>query len=446
MNDKNAFERQVAGRILHHAGPIRPVDDGAIFNSITSTRAPGGRFHVMFSATKFVLAGAIVALFGGFLLAGVVTQPGDDGLPAVGAPASAQAGRTEATASEPMTDVETDAPTTTTDLLPGTDLVTEEIAPGVSRVLSDGLRDLSGHVQDVAVNAEGEVWLELGSPRKWSVVRLGAPGASETLGRKDPWPLGVTSDGVPVVSGGGGDRVLDGATWSTTELPAYDRCALLDWTSAIGPDGNCWVPPFRVDGAGEVASLERFGVDGTRTEVIGAEIGLRPDQYVGIPVVAPDGTIWADVTRREKRGSIFEGLAAYDGTTWSLIPYEGDENVVSDYAMAVDSNGVVWISRPTYPVEPASDPVVILSWDGESWASHEKPRSAFQYPIQPWPNGVSVFGSQATRWDGTTLSAVDLPVRLDADAPFAMAPDGTAWTVLDEQLYAITPDAVVATE
>ncbi len=48
-----------------------------------------GRFQSMFSATKFVVAGAIVALFGGFLLAGVMTtQPNDELAPAVGVSAS----------------------------------------------------------------------------------------------------------------------------------------------------------------------------------------------------------------------------------------------------------------------------------------------------------------------------------------------------------------------
>ena len=36
----------------------------------------------MFSATKFIVAGVIVALFGGFLLAGVLTQPSDESTPA----------------------------------------------------------------------------------------------------------------------------------------------------------------------------------------------------------------------------------------------------------------------------------------------------------------------------------------------------------------------------
>ena len=47
----------------------------------------------MFSATKFVVAGVIVALFGGFLVAGVLTtqQQGDESVPAAGASASAPA-------------------------------------------------------------------------------------------------------------------------------------------------------------------------------------------------------------------------------------------------------------------------------------------------------------------------------------------------------------------
>jgi hypothetical protein len=35
-----------------------------------------------------------------------------------------------------------------TDLLPGVDLVTEEVEPGVHRVMSDGLRDLSRTADD----------------------------------------------------------------------------------------------------------------------------------------------------------------------------------------------------------------------------------------------------------------------------------------------------------
>ena len=141
MDDMNPFERQVVGQIHTFVGPSRPVDDAAIFTAITTTQSPKWRFQSMFSATKFVVAGAIVALFGGFLLSGVLTQqPSDDRLPAVGASASAtaQAEATDAATSEPEPTTEAVADSTTPDLLPGVDLVTEEVEPGVYRVLGDG--------------------------------------------------------------------------------------------------------------------------------------------------------------------------------------------------------------------------------------------------------------------------------------------------------------------
>ncbi len=97
MTDMTAFERQLSGEITGLMGPIRPVDDAAIFTAITATQVPKWRFRSMFSATKYVVAGAIVALFGGFLLAGVLTtQPSLEAVPAVGASASPEPSRTEA--------------------------------------------------------------------------------------------------------------------------------------------------------------------------------------------------------------------------------------------------------------------------------------------------------------------------------------------------------------
>ena len=78
----------------------------------------------MFSALKFVVAGVIVALFGGFLLAGVLTTPqGDEMAPAVV--------------------TESPSPMTTEELLPGVALTVEPVEPGVYRVVDDGVRDLT---------------------------------------------------------------------------------------------------------------------------------------------------------------------------------------------------------------------------------------------------------------------------------------------------------------
>jgi hypothetical protein len=129
-------------------------------------RIPQWRFQSMFNATKFVVAGAIVALFGGFLLSGVLTQPSEDRLPAVGASASAQAEPTGVVFAEPESvwDVEPDSTSTTAGLLPGVDLVTEEVEPGVFRVLSDGVRELSNVPVGAAADDELAFWDFLMSP------------------------------------------------------------------------------------------------------------------------------------------------------------------------------------------------------------------------------------------------------------------------------------------
>ena len=122
MTDMTAFERRVADGMLHRAGPVRPVDDLAIYESVIAANRQKGWGFTMFSALKFVAAAVIVALFGGFLLAGILTTPqGEDMAPAA------------VTASP--------SPMTTDELLAG--MVTEEVEPGVYRVVNDGVRDLT---------------------------------------------------------------------------------------------------------------------------------------------------------------------------------------------------------------------------------------------------------------------------------------------------------------
>jgi hypothetical protein len=91
MDDRNAFDRQIAREVLIGAGPTEPVDDLAVFDAvITATESPKWRFwprampsahgdnptvtgrtYTMFSPVNAIIAGAIVAL-GSLLL---VAQP-----------------------------------------------------------------------------------------------------------------------------------------------------------------------------------------------------------------------------------------------------------------------------------------------------------------------------------------------------------------------------------
>ena len=89
MDDNNAFEHRVAGEMMRRAGPTFPVDDAAIWTTIIATNAPKPRFKAIFGAVRFVVAGVIVAAFGGLLLTVVLTQPpGQVTAPAVGSTTS----------------------------------------------------------------------------------------------------------------------------------------------------------------------------------------------------------------------------------------------------------------------------------------------------------------------------------------------------------------------
>ncbi len=78
MDDMNAFEHQLADRVVRMAGPA-PHFDALEIARTAATQSPKWRFQSMFSATKYVAAGAIVALFGGFLLTSTLHQGPDDG-------------------------------------------------------------------------------------------------------------------------------------------------------------------------------------------------------------------------------------------------------------------------------------------------------------------------------------------------------------------------------
>jgi hypothetical protein len=83
MDDMQAIEQRISQEMLRRAGPSEPVDDLAIFDAVVAGSQQKRWGITMFSALKFVAASAIVALFGGFLLAGVLTtQQGDEVAPA----------------------------------------------------------------------------------------------------------------------------------------------------------------------------------------------------------------------------------------------------------------------------------------------------------------------------------------------------------------------------
>ena len=332
----------------------------------------------------------------------------------------------------------------TPDFLPGVVLVTEEVEPGVYRVIGDGVRDISDRVGQVAINSEGDVWVGLGAGGPINIIRLGEPGVSLKLVGRQRGTLGMTARGAPVIVSPDPARLFDGEAWRTTELSEYDACWVA-WSadeqrSAAGADGACYTSHGDGDGP-----LVRIDADGTRTAFTHAELGLGPEQNgVLSPVVGPDGSIWAAVFDTDFSTGIFEGLVRYDGSAWSFIPYDGDDAMLCGSCfsnLAVDRGGVIWFGRRVDDAAP------VLSWDGDSWGSYMQGegRSLRPYPVLSWPNGDIWFGSDA-RWDGATLSLAEPPIPWGDGWSRATAPDGSAWAAIDGQLYVVTPGAVMVTE
>ena len=51
MDDTTALDQLLTSEVRREAGPSQPVNDAAIFTSITATQSPKWRFQSMFSAT-----------------------------------------------------------------------------------------------------------------------------------------------------------------------------------------------------------------------------------------------------------------------------------------------------------------------------------------------------------------------------------------------------------
>ena len=289
----------------------------------------------MSSATKFVVAGAIVALSGGFLSGGVLTQQPSDERPPAAASASA-ASSPEATAdAAPGRSVRSD-------LLPGVDLVTEEVEPGVYRVVSDGVRDLSrsadhpnrylGGILDgnIVAGLDGSLW----RLDRESFYRLGEATTHH-------WPKGIRSSSFRP---GQTDIEVgpDGTVWLSAWVGVPGRNARTD---ILSYDGQTWSKRWR----GAFAKRWTNGVE-----------------------VQQDGTVWmAWSTNRAKKGEAASGpvrAARLGDDGWEVLPgrVEADHaGETGDVVVAAGGGSEVWL-RPGL-----SGP--LYRHDGEGWVVEETP-------------------------------------------------------------------------
>jgi hypothetical protein len=493
MDDMTAFERQLSGEVSGLMGPVRPVDDLAVYESVTAANQQSRWGSTMFSALRFVAASAIVALFGGFLMAGVLTtQPSDDSFSAAVSASPSIEATTEPT--------EADTTSVRSDVLPGVELTVEEAEPGVYRVLDDGVRDLVlGGNTDIVAGHDDGIWLL----RKNQFVRLGSEaghGWPKEGGRYHS-DFEVTPEGtvwviksdyrnwyskVGDVAERGTLFSSDGDGWVRTRLPHE----LLD--IAVAPEGTLWAswgaaPPVvrylgpsgwqRLDDetgsyfaahrlhpidSGAIYTDEPFGgfwvyryEDGAWTRFL--------DHVQGFDA-APDGTVWvlgelnlavpedfavpedideahALIEWREGLPTGESALARLAGGAWEW--WEPDDLPDMGLGIALEGGSVAGIPYDTFMAAP----------DGSLWASlwqrgpdGDDPAEAGLWTVDD-RNERERYDPQCdglVRFDGESADRF-LPGRC---ITMDIAADGSVWVLADgdrgRDLYVITPEAVAA--
>jgi hypothetical protein len=428
---------------------VVPDDLGEVLARLSTTPqgrgwlpAPSTRgMRVMMSATRFVVAALIVALFGAFIVTGTLA-PGPAHEPQPGAlDASPEAARTA-------------APTPGLELLPGVALDVREVTPGVYRILGDGSHDLTSGVQDVAVSADGDVWvLKTSDAGDTRVLRLGDSGSSyrgpddalyvelRTLLNGSVHILAPTSAHPDTYA------TWDGSSWVKPELDALDSC------DRAGADGDCWHL-----GAGSRESIWRITPGGERVEFTADDVGFSnlvaqdrallerdPDAAGGFTDIAagPDGSVWAAFVQGDPRTL---SLARYDGGTWSVIELDAPPYRApgwSDIGLAAD--GTVWAAYVTG--ERPHPMLEVRAWDGTSWRAFGPVEADGMLASGPTvffpPDGTIRFGTAGV-FDEGTLRTIELPAWPRASAK-SIAPDGSVWVAVDtgretDGLYVIRAD------
>jgi hypothetical protein len=460
MDDMNPFEQQVAAEVAREMRPSRPVDAVAVIAAVDAVRSPRWRFQTMFSATKFLVAGAIVALFGGFLLSGVMTQqPSDEPPP----PAAAS------TSASPLAD-----PTWT----PPPELVMVEIAPGVTKaavpgvssleswwldpetspqqdavaeervlismMLQDAEEETNGPYEfDFTFDREGDLWLL--SPA--GLLRVGDDTAYPSPGQMWHYPdLSSAPDGALWALAN--DTVASFRDGAWTAAPPFPGDAPADALEVL-PDGTVW--------ARSTTTLARLDGDAWTAHRITDEQGPVPERrrhFPGALSWTPDGSLWVTTNGARKRKT--GDLLRFDGEVFHPVelpvPVEGWIG-----PLASGPDGELWAYLD-------ADPPRLARFDGTDWgASGRVPRIAtdlcsgrmvsapdgrlWAIPRKRGPQHHDCDGDVLGAYDGATWTGVGaLPESwLTEVAKLHMGPDGNLWVESAPGLFLIAaPEAVTA--
>lgn len=384
----------------------------------------------MFSATKYLAAGIILAVVGGvFITTGAPEDRGSESLPAVGASLSAA----------PSSPTPSESPTTTTlsartvtnsDLLPGVDLQVMEVAPGVFHILGDG----TGHrftgisIRGFEITTDGQVWLEtqpfsLTATGKRTpgfvggvsnVFRLGVPGRElgenmrlDNLGRPR---MNHKSERVcdrgdsPPCYGGVMESFSDGK-WRPTDDPAvtFEVQAERNERKAFAADGAEWFINRRDDAPDTVVRRHNDETTEYSFDDLGIELppaatdddvdeGLHPVSVAASPVGAV-WVHWVSLRSMPHGGPIQDpvqmAVTEFDGDRWTSIRDDLwlDESVRDSLTIAgrpgVESlpdrlerttmkatdDGTLWLEAIAEDWQDGEIVVELSRWDGDQWST-----------------------------------------------------------------------------
>lgn len=362
------------------------------------------------------------------------------------------------------------APMRTEEFLSG--MVTEEVEPGVVRVLHDGYRDLTHPAEvceRVIVGDSDQIWRTTGC---WRLFRLGQAGEWDY----DPE--------VVHLGWGQGFASLDGRLWS---LEAAGRSPRDPYYLRLFDDG-AWVADPRV---GEASHGQIHVEDDGTVWVLGTDGAIHwsgetaarssswrdvwvPDRdrdMVTLLSVTDDGVAWF-ITEPQADGSIV--FLRFDGTDWEVVPGpEGfgaaPRHQVGILSAGVSPDGVLWTAG-----DSQSPHVSLARLDDEGWVVFTATSG-----VQPWggrpggwgttmdtlrvaPDGSAWVDASGPRHLATGDLACHGLARFDGDSwqsffsgdcisDLDFAPDGTVWVVAEDEdrevgTYVITPEAVAATK
>jgi hypothetical protein len=325
---------------------------------------------------------------------------------------------------------------TVDDLIPEAKLLTEEVEPGVLRILSDGVRGTLGGNEDVVAGSDGSVWVFKGR----QFHRLGDIASHEwendlfDTGQDSSEDIEVAPDGTLwwADRDGNGLKSFDGEQWVVRRATPKGERATVDQVEVLD-DGTVlasWWLGALGEGQRKVAKLGQDGWEILHS-VGGSEdawLGANPTGEVSIMLQTDDD----QPLYHETFPTSTEGQVGRADRPQGRIEH-----------MDVGSDGTIWLS-----LEHGG----LARHDGNSWTEFELPvglpglggiQAAPDGSVWSATCGWSAFSCELLRFDGETWDRFLGSLSLGDIDEIAFSPNGTVWSISGANaLYAITPEAV----